>query len=286
MEIVLHDPAAGSVGGFARLVRPLLDADPVRNTVALTVLDGLVRRGERAEVLLSLHDGGRLAGAALRTTGRPLLAAAVPSRDVVAVDAALGAADPDLPGVAAPSGTAEAFAAAYVARTGRGVRVDLAMRLFALGVLAPPTGVPGTARLAGPDDATLLGGWLAAFLQEENLPWPEDATPAESVAASIAGGGGEMVWEVDGILVSQASARPVVAGMSRIDPVYTPPEHRRQGYAAAATAAAASWALDAGARSVLLFTDLANPTTNALYPRIGFEPVHDALELSFPRTPC
>jgi predicted GNAT family acetyltransferase len=90
-----------------------------------------------------------------------------------------------------------------------------------------------------------------------------------------------MVWEVEGVPVAQASARPVVAGMSRIGPVYTPPQHRRHGYAAAVTAAASQWALDEGAQRVLLFTDLANPTTNRLYPRIGYRPVYDALELRF-----
>ena len=90
-----------------------------------------------------------------------------------------------------------------------------------------------------------------------------------------------MVWKVEGVPVAQASARPVVAGMSRIGPVYTPPQHRRHGYASAVTAAASQWALDEGAQRVLLFTDLANPTTNRLYPRIGYRPVYDALELRF-----
>ena len=47
------------------------------------------------------------------------------------------------------------------------------------------------------------------------------------------------------------------------------------------TAAAARWALDHGARHVVLYTDLANPTTNRLYPRLGFRPRYDAVELRF-----
>ena len=69
--------------------------------------------------------------------------------------------------------------------------------------------------------------------------------------------------------------------MSRVGPVYTPPGHRRHGYGAAVTAAAARWASDAGARQVVLFVDEANPTTNRLYPRLGFRPVHEVVELSF-----
>jgi predicted GNAT family acetyltransferase len=69
--------------------------------------------------------------------------------------------------------------------------------------------------------------------------------------------------------------------MSRIGPVYTPLSHRGRGYGSAVTAAAASCALRAGARHVVLNTDLANPISNAIYPRIGFRPVHDAVEIAF-----
>jgi predicted GNAT family acetyltransferase len=127
----------------------------------------------------------------------------------------------------------------------------------------------------------LLAAWRVAFEVEEDSPRTQPGTSVEIVAAAIGTGAGELLWEADGTAVSQAAARPVVAGMSRIGPVYTPPRHRRNGYAAAATAAAARWALDEGARTVLLFTDRSNATTNALYPRIGFVPVQDAVELLF-----
>ncbi|MGF7236729.1 MAG: GNAT family N-acetyltransferase [Frankia sp.] len=67
----------------------------------------------------------------------------------------------------------------------------------------------------------------------------------------------------------------------RLAPVYTPPAHRRQGYAAAVTAAVSQAALDAGAREVLPFTDLANPTSNGVYRRLGYERAGDRVELSF-----
>ncbi|PQM44669.1 hypothetical protein C1Y40_05174 [Mycobacterium talmoniae] len=51
------------------------------------------------------------------------------------------------------------------------------------------------------------------------------------------------------------------------------------------TAAAARWALDAGAAEVVLFTDLANPVSNAIYQRIGFEPVADLVRIDFVAAP-
>ena len=70
--------------------------------------------------------------------------------------------------------------------------------------------------------------------------------------------------------------------MARIGPVYTPIELRGHGYGSAVTAAAAQWAINAGAVDLVLFTDLANPVSNATYQRIGFKPVSDWLRIDFP----
>ena len=73
--------------------------------------------------------------------------------------------------------------------------------------------------------------------------------------------------------------------MSRVAPVYTPPEHRANGYGSAVTAAVSQHVMNAGATSVVLFTDLANPTSNSIYQKIGYRPVYDSTELEFTRLP-
>ena len=67
-----------------------------------------------------------------------------------------------------------------------------------------------------------------------------------------------------------SSATPSSA---RIGPVYTPPEHRRRGYAGAATAALSRLLLAEGRHFCTLFADLANPTAGGIYRTIGFRPV-------------
>lgn len=62
-------------------------------------------------------------------------------------------------------------------------------------------------------------------------------------------------------------------------PVYTPPAHRGRGYGAGVTHAVSEAAYAAGAEEVLLFTDLANPTSNGIYLRLGYTPVEDRTEL-------
>lgn len=277
MELVPHH----DVAEFARLARPLFDADPIRHTVTLTVLDSLVRTGDSPAALITVHEEGRVQGAVLRTVARPAQVSGVQPRHAATVAAALLRVDPEAPGVAGPVPEVEAFATAWSALTGAGVHVDIRLRLFTLDALVVPIGVPGDARGAGESDLDLLGVWRCAFVGETGVGWVDPLTPREVVTRSLTLGNGELLWEVDGVPVAQASARRPVAGMSRIGPVYTPPEHRRHGYGAAVAAAASRWALDAGAEHVLLFTDVTNPTTNALYPRLGYRPVHDALEVAF-----
>ena len=69
----------------------------------------------------------------------------------------------------------------------------------------------------------------------------------------------------------------------RIGSVYTPPEHRNRGYGTAVTAAVSQLLLERGHRFCFLYTDLANPTSNAISARIGYEPVCDSRELAFAR---
>jgi GNAT superfamily N-acetyltransferase len=174
---------------------------------------------------------------------------------------------------------AEAFAAAWRERTRVSVAVYRRMRLFRLGELLPPRpGPEGTARLATESDQDLLAGWFGAFAGEVGDPPGGDQHAA---VAERLGYGGITVWQAGGVPVSVAGRTRVVAGMVRLGPVYTPPELRGHGYAGAATAAVSQAALDVGVREVVLYTDLANPTSNALYQRLGYRPVEDRVVLSF-----
>ena len=49
------------------------------------------------------------------------------------------------------------------------------------------------------------------------------------------------------------------------------------------TAAVSQLLLERGHRFCFLYTDLANPTSNSIYARIGYEPVCDSRELAFAR---
>jgi predicted GNAT family acetyltransferase len=62
---------------------------------------------------------------------------------------------------------------------------------------------------------------------------------------------------------------------------FTPRDRRGHGYGSAVTAAASDLAHRSGTPDVVLFADLANPVSNAIYLRIGFEPVCDSVRIEF-----
>ncbi len=256
-----------------------LRADPVRQTVPLSVLEnlrhaGLSRYGADPPVFgWHQHADGSIDGAVLQTPPFPLLAASLPTGSVAELLVAL-AAERGLP-TAVNLGAADEtdFLAGWIAATaGTGMVVGRS-RLHLLDELVPPQPAPdGAARLAGEPDRELLVDWFEAFRLEALSGGPEDSRKAVADGLSRHG---LMLWETAGEPVAMAGLSRVVADVARVTGVYTPPGHRRHGYAGGVTAAISRAALAAGARSVVLFTDLANPTSNALYQRLGYRPVDD-----------
>ncbi|MEE1784108.1 GNAT family N-acetyltransferase [Streptomyces sp. SP17BM10] len=136
---------------------------------------------------------------------------------------------------------------------------------------------PGRSRPATAADRELAIRWYGEFAAEAGVL----ATNVPAAVDDRIAGGRPHLWEDGGEPVALAGDSPVIAGMSRIGPVYTPADRRGRGYASAVTAAATAHALAAGAAEVLLYTDLANPVSNSIYQRIGFRPVEDCMAVGF-----
>jgi predicted GNAT family acetyltransferase len=151
-----------------------------------------------------------------------------------------------------------------------------------LEAVTPPVGVPGALRLARPSDRERMVEWMLAFDHEAMGP---DAGRRNMRALVDDMLGSPMrtayIWEVAGEPVSMCQAVGRTPRGIRIGAVYTPPDHRRRGYASAITAAASQLQLDKGRRWCFLFTDLANPTSNRIYQAIGYRPVRDVQLIRF-----
>jgi GNAT superfamily N-acetyltransferase len=215
---------------------------------------------------------GEVRAAALRTSPWPMLVTELDPGDADALLEVWLDADPEPPGVNGLAPAARAVATRWALRTGGQARVKTRQAMHVLEAVSdPPRPAVGELRPGDPVDRELLGGWMREFSEEVDIPGADRA--AEIVDAQLMRGR-LFVWH-DGEPVSLVSTSPTVAGVTRIGPVYTPPELRRRGYASSAVAAVSRQALAAGAQRCALFTDLSNPTSNKIYADVGYRRIAD-----------
>ena len=229
---------------------------------------------EEPPVLCGVFDGGRPALAALMTPPHKLI---IHCEDDAACEGALDrlasglAGDGvELPGVVGSRDPVGRFAAIWSRRTGRDTQVAMRMRVFELREVKDVPAPPGAARRAGEGDLALAVEWAMAFSAEavENL----ERERAEKLMRDKLAAGDIWFWEDGGTVSMAAKARPTVHGCT-VNLVYTPPDRRRRGYATALVARLSRELLAEGFAFCNLFTDLANPTSNSIYMKVGYEPI-------------
>ncbi|HEX4213539.1 MAG TPA: GNAT family N-acetyltransferase [Candidatus Dormibacteraeota bacterium] len=274
--------------GFWRLSSAFLLADPVLNHVILTTIASRLQDPDAArerEVFAALVDGsGAVVGAAMRTPPYQAYISAMPPEAVETLVDALLSACPDNAGVGGTVGEADAFAAAWARRTGARIETRMRQRIHRLDEPTPPRpAAAGGWRQAGAADRDLLVRWSEAFEREAEGHVSGEVVGA--VASRLAGGRA-FLWESGGEPVCYAARTAAEGGVVRIGPVYTPPAHRRHGFAAALVFAIGESALAGGAERLMLYTDLANPTANRVYHRIGYRPFADVALLAFSAPPA
>lgn len=176
-----------------------------------------------------------------------------------------------IPGVNGVSDASDAFARIWQEKSGQPVRLSTQLRAYELREVCELEFPPGAMRIAEDNHAQIAANMLNAMSEEIGQKQARLAT--RESALKIIHEGGAFFWVVDRQVVSFALAnRPQVKGIC-ISGVYTPPQHRRMGYARALVAEVSKEMLSRGYALTNLFTDLANPTSNKIYQEIGYQPV-------------
>jgi len=277
---VLEDARA-----FLDAAGPLLLEDEARNNLILGVTGTLVEDPDRyaaKRFWVVSDDAGGPTAAAMRTRPYNLLLA--PARSDTALETLLGAIEEELPGVVGARPEVDDFVRLWSRSHGVEPRVLRNQGIYALERVQPLPPAPGTRRAATDDDHALVMDWMIAFGEEVLEESDPGRTEARNfVAERLAGGrtSGFELWEDGGAVVSLSGWGGPTPNGIRIGLVYTPPELRGRGYATTLVAELSQSLLDAGRRFCFLYTDLANPTSNAIYERIGYVRVCEAAMVSF-----
>jgi RimJ/RimL family protein N-acetyltransferase len=268
---------------FLTQAEPLLKSDPfstsVITTVTTRIASGSVPNSDENLWHTVEVEHGQVIGVAMHTPPYNMFLSRMPRDAVIALAHEMADRGMELPGVNGASESTAAFAEAWEAITGRSSRVDRAMRMYRLGDLVWPESVRGEAFRAGSAESSMVAEWFAEFHDEAQPDAPIDDW--SGMAQRRINAGDVHLWRAEGVPVALAAVSGAPAGVARVGPVYTPPSRRRNGYGSGVTATATAAALGLGAQHVVLYTDLANPTSNSIYQAIGYRPDHDAEERSF-----
>ncbi len=158
-------------------------------------------------------------------------------------------------------------------------QIALRERIYELRKVTPPTPCPGKFRMAAEAETALIEDWYWEFTKEAGVIGDEPSTRRN--AHLRVASGDVFVWEDAGQLVSLAARGRSTPHGATIGPVYTPPQFRGKGYASNCVARLSQLILDSGKNFATLFTDLANPTSNSIYMKLGYLPRCDVDEWKF-----
>ena len=277
MTVVFHaDPDA-----FLAAARAVVSRSPASEAFVAAWCDGLKRRPPRAgtPLLFATCEIGDSRALALQHGPLPVVLLRSDPAASGAIADALAAQARAVPGVHGAEDACEAFAARWRATTGANAVLHARLRHHQLRAVREPPPAPGAMRAANADDADWLVEHLDRFVAESGAPAAPEGTSA-MVEARLADGR-YRIWERDGERVAFLGLVAATPRHGRIGPVWTPPGHRGRGYATSLVARASAELLARGVERVFLVTDLANPTSNAIYARVGYEPLEDDVEVRF-----
>jgi predicted GNAT family acetyltransferase len=228
----------------------------------------------------SVKEKGLLNTIAMRTPPfKPVLAYFSGSMEAIAAQlvGSIATKDKAIPGVSGDKELTDCFVDLWRREHGAKILSKMAQRIYRLDKVNNVPLSQGRLRPAMIADKDLAAKWwhgfnIDTFGNNRNIP-EGDISPALA-------SGGLFFWD-DGKPVSMAQkTRPTDKGMT-VAYVYTPPELRGRGYATSCVAELSRNILQSGYQFCTLYTDLANPTSNSIYKKIGYREVCDSVEYNF-----
>jgi ribosomal protein S18 acetylase RimI-like enzyme len=246
------------------------------NNMILGVLDSLPDKSvwQTDATGALVFEGGTLVGAMLQTKpSRPLISEMNPETAWFAFEQWMKEIGPP-ENIFGPAQSVNAIIRNMTSRNSSWIESVTPMMAYELmSVDFPTQPARGLMRFACAGDQEILEKFVLGFYIDCNLPEARSPTLKDDVVKVVKRllqNQSVVVWELDAMPVAIAAEVRRASFGSTVSVVYTPPEHRGHGYASALVAHLSQHLLNQGAPRCLLFTDANNPTSNAIYQRIGY----------------
>lgn len=267
----LHIDHYTNPSAFYSTTGAFLMAREIENNVSIGLALNAIRGGSSRVQMWRVHDGQNVVGAALISPGRKLNLV-TPAEAVAPVLAERLLADGvALPGIRGEPAACQRFAEVWGQGSGQQAHLEMPQLLYRLDAVLPTTVVTGVMRKAYPVERAHLITWMDGFEEDAFGTFrPGESERYIDILMEASDGRGIWVWEVNGRSVSMVSVNRLTPHGAVVSGVYTPPEHRRNGYAGALTAEVSAQMLASGRKWCTLYTDRNNPTSNKIYQQIGY----------------
>ena len=265
----------GSPAAFLARAEPWLLTREDEHNLHLSLAYARREKGEAGTDALfgTVESEDVVVGCVIRTPPHKLLVTTLPTEATREISHVVAELYEEIPGVLGPADIAEAVATGWVEAKGGSSRPGMRQRIYRLDEVTPPSDIDGRLRTATPADLDLVLEWANGFARDVGHQF---AMTTDAIVSLIERGA-LFIWE-DGEAVSMAAAQGRTPSGIRVGYVYTPEESRRRGYASAAVAELSQQMLDSGVRFCVLYTDLSNPTSNAIYQRVGYKALMDVCD--------
>lgn len=274
---------------FLNVVQPLLQLDEAANNVMLGIAIRLVEHPEFYKV--GEYSGPPFCATVSTKQGIVAVALMTPPHDLLVfkpdpsrpcesawelVASHLRKGNWPIHGVLGKCEIAEECSKVVAKVFGKKITVSTHERIYRLEKVIQNPKPSGCARVATMEDINTITQWFHAFVVEALLPTERlTLTQARTTSELRVKNGDYYLWEDAGKLVTMVGMGRKTPHGRGIGTVYTPPEFRNKGYATATTAYVSEILLNAGNQFTFLLTNLANPTANSIYQKIGYFPVCD-----------
>ncbi len=184
-----------------------------------------------------------------------------------------------IPGVVGERKWTEAFARIWASETSQRASIAMEQKIYKLAEVIAIQQSIGGFLLADLSHHPLLTEWMVDFMNYTK----ESPISIENAAGRMKQFIQEksvFLWMVDDVPVSMARKSRSTKNGICVSLVYTPDESRGKGYASSCVAELSRHLLG-DYTFCTLYTDLANPTSNSIYQKIGYYPIQDSIMITF-----
>ncbi|MCM3595881.1 GNAT family N-acetyltransferase [Metabacillus idriensis] len=187
--------------------------------------------------------------------------------------------DLHIPGVVGERKWTEAFAKIWSAETEDRAEIVMEQKIYRLQEVTELKRSDGEFVLAELGHLPLLTEWMMDFMNYTNEP-PITVLQAAGRMKQFIAEKSVFLWMADDKPVSMAKKSRSTKNGICVSLVYTPDEFRGKGYASSCVAELSELLLK-DFSFCTLYTDLANPTSNSIYQKIGYQPIQDSIMITF-----